>query len=70
MPRKKFELTPAQKKIFFMARVRGESLRDCAETLGICYATCQKIPREKWYKDLEKGTEAFVSAWLEATMND
>lgn len=70
MPRKKIELTPAQKRDFFMARVRGESLRDCAKNLGICYATCQKIPQEKWYKDLEKGTDAFVFAWLEATVND
>lgn len=70
MPRPKIELTPMEKKTFFMARVRGESLRECAKRLGICYGTCQKIPQEKWYQALEKGTEAFVSAWLELTMKD
>ena len=67
MPRKKIELSVSEKKAFFLARLRGKSLRDCAKDLGICYGTCQKFPSEDWYKELEHGVEAYVSAWLAST---
>lgn len=67
MSRPKIELSIGEKKAFFMARLRGKSFKDCATELGICYATAQKIPEEKWYQELVDGTEAFISASLEMT---
>ncbi len=67
MARPKIELSIAEKKAFFMARLRGKSFKDCARDLGICYGTCQKIPTEDWYTELERGVEAYVSATLELT---
>ena len=67
MARQKIELTIAEKKAFFMERLRGKSFKDCATALGVCYATAQKIRKEKWYQELEQGTEAFISAALEIT---
>ena len=67
MPRRKIELSIAEKKDFFMSRLRGKSLQDCATDLGLCYATVQKIQREKWYLELVRGVEAYASAHLELT---
>ena len=67
MSRKKIELSIGEKKAFFLARLRGKSLRACAKDLGICYGTAQKIQRDKWYQELVRGVEAYASAHLELT---
>ena len=67
MARKKIKLTIAEKKEFFMARLRGKSSRNCAKDLDICYGTAQKIQCEEWYLELLRGVEAYASAHLELT---